>query len=186
MASNKRDKMVWVSRVLALLCLAAILGIPIIISLIWLFGSELFLLSGEPKHYLIPHGVVFQVGLLTPLLRVVGLLVSMIPNAAVMLGLWHLRKLFGHFARLEFFTLDTVVHFRVFAASILLVGFLYPVSGAVMSFATSFNNSPGSRLIGITAGDAEVAMLFLGAVLFVIAWVMEQGKHIADENQQFI
>ena len=74
----------------------------------------------------------------------------------------------------------------IFASMILLIGVLYPVSGGLLSLVTTFNNPPGSRFIAIEAGDAEVASLFLGAVLLVIAWVMEQGKHLADENRHFI
>ena len=142
-------------------------------------------MSGAPAHYLIPHGISIQ-GDVTVSIRLFGFIASMIPNLFLMLGVWHLKVLFSHFCKLEFFTSDTTRRMKGFGMAVLVYGLVYPVSGGLLSLATSFQNPPGSRVIAITAGDHELMTLFLGGVILVIAWVMGEGKRLSDEIKQFV
>ena len=183
---SSKQRIVVVSRVLRLLSIIGMLCIPVVIGLIWLLGSEPFLLSGETAHYLLPHGVGFEQGLLDTRMRLLGMAISMIPGAVAMLGLWHLAKLFACFSRMQIFTGQTVRHFRLFATTVLVHGLINPVAGALLSLATSIGNAPGQRFVSVTLGDAEIVSIFLGIVLIVIAWVMEQGRLITEEHQQIV
>lgn len=184
--ANRSSRIVSYSRTLRAICIIGFAAIPIALGSIWFLGSEAFLLSREPTQYLVPHGVGFEAGLLDPSLRLLGFVISMIPGALAMWALWHLAKLFGCFARLQFFTADTVRSFRVFAMAVLLTGLARPLAGGLMSFVTTVGNSPGNRYLSLTAGDSEMTAIFLGFVLLVVAWVMEQGQRIAEENEQIV
>lgn len=186
MGDRNSDRIVTYSRALRVICTVAFAAIPSALGAMWVFGTEAFLLSGEPAQYLVPPGVGFESGLLDPTLRVLGFAISMIPAGLAMWALWHLAGLFGCFARLQFFTAHSVRHFRTFAAAVLLTGLARPLAGALMSLATTMGNAPGNRYLSITAGDSELTAIFLGFVLLVVAWVMEQGQRIAEENEQIV
>ena len=174
------------SRALYVACWFGLLGIPLLIGSVWLFGSEALLLSGEAKHLFIPHGVSFEQGRLDGGLRFTGLLISLIPGGVMMFGLWQLAQLFSRFAALEFYTSQTSRHIRRFAASVAGAGILMPVSGVLLSLATSIGNAPGKRVISLTAGDSELTAIFLGCVMYVIAWVMERGRQLLDEYEGIV
>lgn len=174
------------SRRLRALCVFGALAIPTLLAAMWFFGSEDFLLSGEPVQYLVPHGVAFEPGLLSPVLRLLGFCVSMIPGAIAVWALLHLANLFGCFSRLQFFTTDTARSFRQFALAVLLTGLARPIAGGLMSLVTTMGNTPGNRFVSLTAGDSEMTAVFLGVVLLVVAWVMEQGQRIVEENEQIV
>ncbi|MGE0624197.1 MAG: DUF2975 domain-containing protein [Pseudomonadales bacterium] len=174
------------SRALRAACIVGFVALPLGLAAIWFLGSETFLRSGEPAQYLVPHGVGFEPGTLSPTLRLLGFGVSMIPGALAMFALWQLARLFGCFSRLQFFTADSVRSFGLFGLAVMLTGLARPLSSGLMSVVTTMTNSPGNRYLSITAGDSELTALFLGTVLLVIAWVMEQGQRISEENQQII
>lgn len=186
MAESKGTKITRVSLTLRILSWLGLLGTPSVVGIVWFAGSESLLLSGEATHFLIPHGASFESGRLDLPMRFNGFLISMIPGLVTMYGFLHLARLFERFARLEFFTVDTVRHFRIFATTVVAVGILMPLSGALLSLATSLGNSPGNTLISVTAGDSELATIFLGCVMLVIAYVMEQGKRLADDYQGIV
>ena len=72
-----------------------------------------------------------------------------------MYGFLHLARLFQHFARFEFFTADTVRHFRIFATTVVAVGILKPLSGALLSVATSIGNDPGKVCVAAGVKDGQ-------------------------------
>lgn len=186
MVEMKGKKITRISQALRMLSWTGLLGTPFVVGIVWFTGNESLLLSGEATHYLIPHGSSFESGRLDLLMRFKGFLISMIPGLAMMYGFLHLTRLFERFGRLEFFTIDTVRHFRIFATMVVAVGILMPISGALLSLATSLGNSPGNRLVSVTAGDSELATVFLGGVMLVIAYVMEQGKQLVDDYQGIV
>lgn len=183
---DRSTRIVSFSRVLRVLCLIGCVVVPLSLAAMWWLGSEAFLLSGAPGHYAVPHGVGFEPGLLDPTLRLLGFGISMIFGGVMVFACWQLAMLFGCFSRLEFFTADSVRRFRLFALAVLLTGVARPLAGALMSVVTTAGNAPGNRYVSLTAGDSELTAIFLGFVLLVVAWVMEQGQRIADENQQII
>jgi len=110
----------------------------------------------------------------------------MLPGACVMWGLWHVARLFAGFRQLQFFSSGNVRHFRLFAVAVLLTGFVRPAASALMSLVTTLDNPAAHRFVALTAGDSELTAIFLGLFLVTIAWVMEQGQRLAEENEQFV
>lgn len=186
MTDPKSARIVTYSRLLRGACVIGFVLVPTVLAGMWVLGGEKFLLSGEAAYYLVPHGVDFEAGLLTPTVRLLGFLISMIPGGLAMWALWHLAKLFGCFAGLQFFTSESVRSFRMFATAVLLTGIARPLAGGLMSVATTFGNAPGNRYLSFTAGNSELTAVFLGFVLLVVALVMEQGQRISEENQEII
>jgi hypothetical protein len=174
------------SRLLRGVCLGVVLLVPVAFAALWAFGDEHFLLSGEPVEYGVPHGVAFEPGRLGVGLRLAGFAISMIPGGLVAWAAWQLAGLFGEFARMNFFTTDTVRRLRLFEVAVLATGLARPFAGALMSLATSVGNVPGNRHVSITAGDGELTAILLGAVLLVVARVMEQGRRLAEEHEQIV
>lgn len=185
MNSTPQSRIQTASRILAPLCVLAFVFIPAVVTAVWIFGSEGFLRSGEPTHYFIPYGFEYS-GELTPLSRLLGMSISLLPNCLLMFGIWNLRKLFIHFGHLEFFTVETTRRMKNFALSIFIYAFAYPIAGGLLSVGLSALNPATPTVLTLTAGHQQLMALFVGGVFLLIAWLMGEGQRLSDEIEQFV
>jgi hypothetical protein len=44
-------------------------------------------------------------------------------------------------------------------------------------------NPPGQRIVSIGFGSSEFMTLVVAGIIFVIAWVMDEGRIITEEQQ---
>ena len=58
------------------------------------------------------------------------------------------------------------------------------VQKSLLSIALTLHNPPGQRIITVELGSPDLTALLLGAILAVIAWVMEEGRKL-QEDQDF-
>ena len=174
------------SSALIYLCWIGIVLIPVVVASVWILGDHVFFQSGEPTHYLIPHGYALRDAPISLSVRTFGFLASMVPNALLLFALWQLKHLFQQFKSLRFFTLEAAQSLQKFAVAVLLYAVIYPLSSGLLSLATSINNPPGYRVISITAGDSQVFAIFLGLVILVVSWVMGEAEMLVDENRHFV
>ena len=47
----------------------------------------------------------------------------------------------------------------------------------------SLGNPPGSRVISVTFSSPEITTLVVAGLVFFIAWVMDEGRALNEENQ---
>ena len=186
MNTEQSSKIKRASWLLSNLCLVGVVLIPLLVGCLWMLGGHAFFQSGEPSMYLIPYGYALQSAPLTLVIRLSGFVVSMLPNALLMLSLWHLKCLFEEFYQLNFFTSETVKRLKGFSVNTLLYALAYPLSGGLLSLVTSLHNPAGHRVISITAGDTQLFAIFIGLVILLISWVMGEGKRLSEENEQFV
>ena len=55
--------------------------------------------------------------------------------------------------------------------------------GAVKSIIFSTTNPPGSRVVSISFTSEELTMLIVSGIVFLIAWVMDEGRCLKEENE---
>lgn len=171
----------WVSRVLAVVSTVGIVGIPVIAGLLW----TLIYLDGLVATIPALAGLTTPETISRPA-RFVGFIGTMLPAAAVMVGLLYLRRLFNAYAAGEIFTARNATRICGFAWSVIAMGLLRPVGGILTSVAVTLDNPPGQRSLAITFGSPEVNILFVGSVVLVIGWVMREAAKLADENAAFV
>lgn len=107
----------------------------------------------------------------------------------VLLGLallWQLWRLFGEYLRGAVFSPRALACLRRFGALLLALAVAQPLSHTLMSVAVSWDNPPGQRVVVLTLGSNDYALV-LGALVFMaIARVMTEAARVAEENEGFV
>jgi hypothetical protein len=119
------------------------------------------------------------------MLRIGGGAISLLPLAALILGLMAARSCFLALARGEVFSQASVRGLRGFAFWLLVSALLQPIAGAALSVLLSLGSGGPGQLAISFSSDILLALLFSGMVL-VIATVMSEAIEIADDNAQIV
>lgn len=175
-----------ISRILSILASLFIVIIPTTVLAIWLLGSEETLLSELPHYWFVPAGIRFQIGTLDESTRLLSAGISLAANLPLILALWQLRKLLELYRRLDVFQSEAAPRMKKFAMYIVGFAILQPFAGAALSFVTSMNNPPGHHVVSVSIADTEVATIFVGVTMIVIAYVLEEAHRLAEDNKSFI
>lgn len=171
------------SKILGRCCILIIIGLPALTVLAWLdfdtFGPDMAQNLGIGCKTPLPAD-------LLPVQTALGIGVMMVPTAAFVFGVWHLRRLFMGFSAGQDFTAENIKALRVFAWSVAAAIVLSILTGAVLSVVLTMNNPPGQRVLAVGVSSTQVLVMFLGAVFAVIAHMMEAGRAIAIENAEIL
>jgi hypothetical protein len=120
---------------------------------------------------------------LPPDLQVIGFMACLLPLSALTYGLVNVRRLFAFYARGAIFSYEHVAIFKKTAKALIFWVILSMTYESVKSILFSYGNPPGSRVVQVGFGATEIATLMVGGILFVIAWVMDVGRSIHEENE---
>jgi hypothetical protein len=123
---------------------------------------------------------------LPPGQRIATELCLALPTLVLAYGLWHLHLMFRAFAAGRVFHRRPIGHLRTFSIVLLAQGILKPSAGALASVVATFTRPAGERMVSIGLSDAEATLLFSGALLLVIAWILGEAARLHDENQGFV
>jgi hypothetical protein len=165
-------------------CLTHIVLPPLINLVIWLqwesWGRDV-IVHRAGLHATDPSQTPQSFSLLQLLL---GISVAAGPVGILVLGLMHLRRLFGAFAKDFMFTADNAPAIRISAwciVAIQVVGFF--TLGVEFTIIT-MNNLPGERALVLNSN--QVIFIFVGLVFVVIAHALEEGYRLADDSASII
>ncbi len=123
---------------------------------------------------------------LPAMLQLAGFAASLLPLAALLYGLANIRKLFAYYMEGVIFSLEQVRLFRNIAKVIILWVVFSVLYDSVKSILFSLGNPPGQRVVSIGFGTEEISTLVVGLIAFLIAWVMEEGRLIDEENRLIV
>jgi hypothetical protein len=168
------------SRVFAQLCLLGMIAIPCLLALVWWHLDWLAANSPELR------ALAFEPAGIQPVQRALGFAVSMIPGSVLLWGLWRLREVFSVFATGVFFSARTVEGIRAFALAVTLQVLLRPLATALLSIVLTMHNPPGQRALVVAFGTRELESLFIGGIFLAVAFVMAEGRRLAEDNAQFV
>jgi hypothetical protein len=119
-------------------------------------------------------------------LRCTALAVSLLPISVQLSGLWTLIKLFTLYEQGSIFSVRHVKYFRRLGYILLLwtgVGILYrALIGIVLSWAAS----PGQVTLTLGLSSTNLTAFVIGGIVLVIAWIMDKGRKLADEQALFV
>jgi Protein of unknown function (DUF2975) len=125
---------------------------------------------------LIPHSLPVK-------FQLIGYAASLLPLAALFYGLTNLRRLFALYREGVFFSFEQVTIFRKISKALfawVLFSMLYESAKSILF---SIGNPPGERVVSLTFGSSEITNLLIAGVVFVIAWIMDEGRILAEEQQ---
>ena len=156
-----------------------IVAIPLYYVVYWIFINHLparLIAVNIPSIPLIPHKLPIE-------LQLVGFTTSLLPLSALIYGLVYIRKLFSFYKEGIIFSFEHVSFFKKAAKALILWVFLSMIYESAKSVLFSVGNSPGSRVIDVSFGAAEITPLLVGGIVFIIAWVMDEGRVLSEENE---
>lgn len=158
--------------------MAALIGIvPVINGAVWLAMN--ILPKGFPDTMLPGY-----VSLPLPLSgRLLAFAASMIPTGVAMAGIYYLMRLFQLYEQGDIFKLSNVRCFGKLSRVLLLWFAAGIVHQPLLSIALTLHNPPGHRMLTIGFGSPDLTALLLGLILAVIAWVMEEGRKLQEEQE---
>jgi DUF2975 family protein len=116
-------------------------------------------------------------------LQLLGFVACLLPLSALIYGLLNVRKLFSFYKEGVMFSLEHVSIFKSTAKALLLWVFLSIIYESVKSVLFSAGNPPGSRILEVGFSSGEVTTLMVGGIVFVIAWVMDEGRILIEEKE---
>ncbi len=116
-------------------------------------------------------------------LQLIGFIASFLPLSALLYVLINIRKLFSFYREGMIFSFEHVILFKKTAKALLLWVVLSMIYESVKSVIFSVGNPPGSRVITVGFGSAEITILLVGVIVFIIAWVMDEGRFLNEENK---
>lgn len=119
---------------------------------------------------------------LTPTIRVVAALFSLIYCSIIMYALTQLIKLFRNYENNNIFTFENATIYQKLGYSIFYWVGGSVLYGAIMTVVISFNNPPGHRMLAIGFEGIDFITLIMGLIVLIISWVMKEACILADEQ----
>lgn len=172
------DKIRKASRRFRRLFQAAVYLVPLAVALQWAFINDL---PAPMAERMLPPVVVH--GELTPLVRLGAFLVSMIPAAVLMAAARNLARLFGYYEQGRVFGRENVACFRRLAVLLFWWVGAGLVHEPLMSLVVTAMNPPGQHTITLGLSGLDLTALVTGGILSVLAWVMDLGRAMQEDQE---
>lgn len=176
---NNLTRIKKISRYFHLLFSLLLCAIPLYYILYWTFINDLpatLIVVDTASRPLIGHR-------LPPGLQLLGFCASLFPLSALVYGLMNIRKLFSFYRTGVIFSFEHVVVFRKISKALILWVFLSILYESAKSVLFSIGNPPGQRCISVGFGSPEITTLVVAGMVFLIAWVMDEGRLLAEEQR---
>jgi hypothetical protein len=168
------------SRVLATICLILMALMPIIPVAYWVL-TDTGILAVQAN--LTPEAIQGELSIWQ---RVVAGLLTEIPLAIFLVGLWQVRRCFEQFSAGRFFSSSAVRSLSLFAGLTMASVAASVVTTTLVSMVLTLQNPAGSRSLTVSFGSDQVLLLFFAGMVWLMASIIHQGQMLAEENASFI
>lgn len=111
-----------------------------------------------------------------------GFLVSLLPLAVVVFGLLSLRTLFVLYENGIIFAGENVRCFRRLGYAFIAWVFATILHTPLLSIVLTATNPPGEKALVLQVGSPHLTTLITGGIVLLIAWVMDEGRKLEDEQ----
>lgn len=115
-------------------------------------------------------------------LQIIGFVVCLLPLSALTYGLMNIRKLFSFYREGVIFSYEHVNIFKKTSKALLFLVFLSIVYESAKNILFSVGNPPGQRVISVEFSSPEITTLVVAGIVFVVAWVMDEGRILTEEQ----
>jgi hypothetical protein len=116
-------------------------------------------------------------------LQIIGFFASLLPLSALIYLITNIRKLFSFYKDGMIFSFEHVRLFKKTAKALVLWVIFSIIYEAAKSAIFSAGNPPGSRIIKVGLSSAEITTFVVGVIVFIIAWVMDEGRILTEEKE---
>lgn len=176
---EKRNGVRTFCAVMAWLCVAGMISLPLTALAIWLWPG---VFSGPIKGSL-ADGVEARALLeLGAAQRFAALLVMAGGVALQVAALWFLRRTFMEGAAARWFSLDSVRAFRRFAWLCVAMVVYTVFHSSAMSVIVTAHLPQGQRMLNVTFTTENLQFLFGALIMLSVAHMFAAGREIAEEN----
>ena len=161
------------------LVLFLLMMLPFYYLLYWAFINfwpQKLIMVNTPSVPLIPHPLPLK-------LQTIGFVASLFPLSALIYGLLNIRRLFFLYKEGEIFSFKHVKIFKNISKAFMFWACFAIVYESVKSILFSVGNPPGSRVVEIGISSGQIMALLIGIIIIVIAWVMDEGRLLIEEQQ---
>jgi hypothetical protein len=175
---QNKERIQRASRRLRGLLLTIVYSLPAINALVWLFINRF---PEMMYRKMLPYFVSMPLPVSA---RLMGFAVTMLPTGVAMIGGYHLVRLFRLYEQGQIFRDSNVRCFKKLSRVLIWWFAAGIVHNSLLSVVLTLHTPPGQRMITVELGSPDLTALLLGAILAVIAWVMEEGRRL-QEDQDF-
>src|SRR5690606_1944109 len=114
--------------------------------------------------------------------HVVSWIGSLLGLAILLKLFFHLHKLFGHYAEGRIFEKENVQQIRQIGVTVLL----FPILWISLALAPNFIPAEGRTALLESDGAGPLMELIAGAVILVVAWIMDVGREMREEQDLLV
>ena len=100
------------------------------------------------------------------------------------LGILALRSIFKNYKKGDVFNVINAIRYRYIGWLFILSAFIAkPISGGLLTFATTYSNPPGHRYLTLSFGTVDLEPIFFGVMIIIISWVMLEASKLQEEQK---
>lgn len=118
--------------------------------------------------------------------KIIGLLISAIPVAAMIIAGLQIRRLMGMFAAGRYITAESARALRLIAICLMALPFLRILGDTLLILALTLGNPPGDRLLSISLGSDDLIAFLFGLLIWMITRAFEVEQERAEEHAEII
>ena len=119
-------------------------------------------------------------------LRAGGIAITTLPLLALASGLRSLSRLFGSYAREDYFSSSAAGHVKTLGKLLVLWVILSFILQPVLTVWLTLLQPPGQHILALSFNASQVITLFLAGCVAVIGHILEMASRMADENRKFV
>lgn len=114
--------------------------------------------------------------------KTLGGLVSLLPLGIVLYGLATLKALFRLYAKAIMFSIENVKYFRRLGYALIAWVMANTLYTLLISLVLSSASPHGERVLVAQFGITDLFTFLIGGIILVIAWIMNEGRKLEDEQ----
>jgi Protein of unknown function (DUF2975) len=168
------------SRRLKLVCIGLIGCLPVLCAIFWVLFNRIYAIMPMISLPVRLHHA------LTPFTRLLGFLSDLVPLAALIYGLLKLKTLFLLYENGNIFTEANVKCYRSLGRTLMAWVACDIVSRALLGIVLTLDRGPGNRLLILGLDGGDFTGIFVGIVILIIAWVMDEARKIREDQALII
>ena len=120
---------------------------------------------------------------ITPQVKILGCIVSMLTVGMLMLILYFLIKLFRNYQHKRIFLLDNVRIIRNIGYSLIVWQLLIPIQQALLSVILTWHNGLGGRVIVANFSVDNITIILIAFIVILISSIIAEGHKLQEEQE---
>lgn len=153
--------------------------IPVINIMVWMFYESL---PTSISTTLLPYSLNLNQIHINPLTKTLACLATMLQISIILYALGLLIKLFRNYEQNQIFTLTNVKYYRRLGYAVFSWVVCNKLVEAMISVILTFQNPVGHRMIAVKFTGVDLVALAMSSLIILIAWIMNEGHELQEEQ----